>query len=651
MALITVGLVRAMRAIGTRLVALPTSFKQVLKAIYDFAAVVASLTAGQWLIFGWTGLNLNAFAVGLAVTAPSVLIILAARSLYAPIAYSRDTDILRSAWIAALAGGGGIIAAGTAGLMPWTAAGVVIFMAVLLALVGGARVWLRAVLNDRRSRVRERVVIYGAGEAGRQLLAALQERRNHDVLAFVDDSSALEGVRIGGVPVLSGGEIADIVRRLNADTIFLAMPSISMTARRTILTRLEPLEQTVRTVPDLEDIMQGKALLSQVRAISPEDLLGRDPVAPHAGLVTKVVKDRSILVTGAGGSIGSELCVQILRQEPAKLVLIEQSEFALYSVLERLRALTGDRFESIISGHLCTVEDETRMEQIFIEHDVDAVFHAAAYKHVPLVQANMVDAVRNNALGTVRLARAAVRAGVDTFVLVSTDKAVRPANVMGASKRLAELICRTLSHTQSSTRFALVRFGNVLDSSGSVAPIFRTQIENGGPVTVTHPEVTRYFMTLSEAAQLVIQAAGMAEGGDVFVLGMGEPVRIIDLAERMIRLAGYKPVISEAGPVAPGEIRIIFTGLRPGEKIREELFVQQSVEGTIHPLILREGPEALDPSELNGLVARLETACRTRDASLVRDVLAHRYVNLRQVSTEGETLDPTSDDLGSRVRT
>lgn len=619
---------RSIRLAGAKLVALPGGFKRVLKVAYDLGAFAASLVVATLLTYGWPGLSLTSFFTVFGLGAPVLVLVMAARSLYGPIAYSRDTDILRSAWYGGLCGAAVYAGAGLGGLTVWSLGGVVILMAVMVALIGGARVMLRSILNGRRSKDRERVLIYGAGEAGRQLLAALQERRNFEVVAFVDDDAGLDGARIGGAPVFSASKIANVVRIVHADTILLAMPSISVRRRREILNRLEPLDQSVRTVPDLEDMMQGKALLSQVRAISPEDLLGRDPVPPHAELVRETIEGRTIMVTGAGGSIGSELCVQIMRLKPRRLVLVEQSEFALYSILERLRALFADRID-VASAHLCTVEDETRMEQIFAEHGVDTVFHAAAYKHVPLVEANMVDAVRNNSLGTVRVARAAVRAGVSTFILVSTDKAVRPASIMGATKRLAELICRALAHSQSGTRFALVRFGNVLDSSGSVAPLFRDQIERGGPVTVTHRDVTRYFMTLSEAAQLVIQAAGMAEGGDVFVLGMGEPVKIVDLATRMIRLAGYRPRFSEDGEPAVGEIAVVFTGLRPGEKLFEELFVSQNIQGTAHPLIQREGAEGLDASELNGLVARLEKACRSHDREMIRDLLSHRYVTYR----------------------
>jgi FlaA1/EpsC-like NDP-sugar epimerase len=610
-----------------KLVTLPRPSKRFLKVGYDALAVWAALAATHALTNFNVALD-GYFITLLILQAPTVVMAHFAAGLYSPIAYARDIDLLKAGCLGALCGGAVLAMASLAGLTQLPISGAVIFAAFLTPLTGGARVWVRSFLSERKTREGERVLIYGAGEAGRQLLAALRERGLHQVVAFVDDAVWLSGQSICGVPVLAATDIVDVLRSVRADTIMLAMPSISASKRREILHRLEPLEQTVRTVPDIHDILSGKAPLSQVRAIMPEDLLGRDPVPARRELIEPMIAGRSIMVTGAGGSIGSELCRQIIKLEPRRLVLVEQSEYALYVILQKLRAQSGDMFERV-SGHLGTVEDETRMQQIMLEHDVEAVFHTAAYKHVPLVETNAVDAVRNNAHGTARLARAAIKAGVATFVLVSTDKAVRPANVMGASKRLAELVCKAFSQNQSGTKFTVVRFGNVLDSSGSVAPLFRDQIEQGGPVTVTHSEATRYFMTLSEAAQLVIQAGALSKGGDVFVLGMGEPVRITDLACRMIRLAGYRPRFAEDGAAGSGEVLVTFTGLRPGEKLSEELFITQAADGTEHPLILREGGEILDTSVLNGLVARLEAACLARDAGLVREILMHRFIHYR----------------------
>jgi len=611
-------------AIG-RLVTLPRPSKRVLKVGYDMLAVWVALAATYALTDFNVAFDRN-FILLLVLQAPTVVMVHFLAGLYSPIAYARDIDLLRAGGLGALCGGAIIATTSLAGVTELPVAGSVIFAAFLTPLTGGGRVWVRSFLSERKTREGERVLIYGAGEAGRQLLAALRERGHHQVVAFVDDAAELSGQRIGGVSVFAACDIVDVLRTVHADTIMLAMPSVTASKRREILHRLEPLEQTVRTVPDINDILSGKAPLSQVRAIMPEDLLGRDPVPARRELIEPMIAGRSIMVTGAGGSIGSELCRQIIKLKPRRLVLVEQSEYALYIILQRLRAQSEDLYDRV-SGHLGTVEDETRMHQILAEHDVEAVFHTAAYKHVPLVETNAVDAVRNNAHGTARLARAAIKAGVTTFVLVSTDKAVRPANVMGASKRLAELVCKAFSQNQSGTKFAVVRFGNVLDSSGSVAPLFRDQIERGGPVTVTHNEATRYFMTLSEAAQLVIQAGALTKGGDVFVLGMGEPVRITDLACRMIRLAGYRPRFAEEGAGSSREILVTFTGLRPGEKLSEELFITQAADGTEHPLILREGDEPLDPSALNGLVARLEAACHARDFDFICELLMHRFVH------------------------
>jgi FlaA1/EpsC-like NDP-sugar epimerase len=638
---------RLLRSAIAQLVELPRLFKRALKVGYDAAAVAGALVATLVLTDFNVAFDAEFLAL-LGLLLPTVVAVHATSGLYGPIAYARDIDLLKAGGLGAVCGAALIAGAWLGGLTQTPPGAAVIFASFLAALTGGARVALRSFLSGRQSHKRERVVIYGAGVAGRQLLAALRERARHQVVAFVDDDKSIAGQRIGGVTVHPAETIVNLLPRVRADSILLAMPSISAGKRREILHRLEPLEQTVRTVPDINDILSGKAPLSQVRAVAPEDLLGRDPVPPRRDLIEPMIAGRSIMVTGAGGSIGSELCRQIIRMKPRRLVLVEQSEYALYAILRRLRAESESLF-GCVSGHLGTVEDETRMRQILGEHDVDAVFHTAAYKHVPLVETNAVDAVRNNAQGTARLARAAIWAGVSTFVLVSTDKAVRPANVMGASKRLAELVCQAFSQNQAGTRFAVVRFGNVLDSSGSVAPVFRDQIEKGGPVTVTHNEATRYFMTLSEAAQLVIQAGALTRGGDVFVLGMGEPVRITDLACRMIRLAGYRPRFADDGPADEREILITFTGLRPGEKLTEELFVTQAADGTEHPLILREGSERLDPVALNGLVARLETACQARDADLVREILMHRFVHFRPgVHLQGEAGGPAGEAEAAR---
>lgn len=633
-------MVLAVLRFGHGLVSLPKSAKLLLKVAYDSLAISAGIIIALKLDAGAPlpePLTLAAFVFSATLVA---IFVSASRSLYAPIAFARDTDILMSSLVLAMTVNLVFVVFSILGAVPWSLASAIVLAATTVTFVGGARVWVRAILNGRRKKDRERVVIYGAGEAGRELLAALQYRRNHEPIAFVDDNESLVGTRIGGVPVFDASQIRSVVNDVAADTVLLAIPSASVSQRRAILQRLEPLEQSVRTVPDLKDIIAGKALDSQVRAVLPEDLLGRDVVPPNEALIASMVTDKVVMVTGAGGSIGSELCTQILKRKPRRLVVVDHSEFALYTLQSRLK----DGFEEAgrcVTFYLASVLDQDRMSEILTSEEVNCVYHAAAYKHVPIVEANKLDAVRNNAIGTLRLAQAAIQANVERFILVSTDKAVRPSSIMGASKCLAELVCRALSQLQGVTRFACVRFGNVLDSSGSVAPLFRDQIEAGGPVTVTHPEVTRYFMTIGEASQLVLHAAAMTKKFDVFVLGMGKPVRILDLAKRMVRLAGQKPVIEADEPVESGFINIVFTGLRPGEKLHEDLYFDGNVVGTEHPRIQREARRDHSHNELSGLVARLETACRDRDLDKIESVLFHPLVAFTPYGQKavGEKLD------------
>jgi FlaA1/EpsC-like NDP-sugar epimerase len=402
------------------------------------------------------------------------------------------------------------------------------------------------------------------------------------------------------------------------------MPSVSRRARRDVIESLEPLPVHVQTVPNIEDLISGKAQVDDIREIDVEDLLSRPPVAPDESLMQATLLDKSVLVTGAGGSIGSELCRQILRIKPRTLVLFELSELALYTIDKELESLaTQMGIDCRIVPLLGSVQDEARVREIMEHFDVETVYHAAAYKHVPLVEQNIIEGVCNNVLGTLRTARAARDTGVETFVLVSTDKAVSPTSIMGASKRFAELVLQALQENANGTRFAMVRFGNVLESSGSVVPLFREQIRRGGPVTVTHPEIIRYFMTIPEAAQLVIQAGGMAHGGEVFVLDMGEPVKIRDLAARMIKLMG---LTVKDGDNPNGDIEISFTGLRPAEKLYEELLIGENVAGTEHPRIMRAREDYLSRDEINPLLDELQLAARAVDRRQVRDVLMRAVI-------------------------
>lgn len=502
------------------------------------------------------------------------------------------------------------------------------FLLFAFGAVCGIRLGVRLLVSRSQLRTKEPVLIYGAGEAGRQLLNALRQGRTHDPVAMIDDAPTLHGIRISGCRVHPAGDLPGLVARHKIRTVLLALPSASTARRKEILARLEPLPVHVQTVPGVADLIAGRAEVTQVGEVPIEDLLGRTPVAPDPTLLATDIRGRVVLVTGAAGSIGSELCRQILRQHPAALVLLEVSEVGLYGIDLELRELAHQAgIDTRIVPLLGSVADQQRVDSAIRGFHVQTIYHAAAYKHVPLVEENVVLGIRNNVFGTLVLARAARKAGVEVFVLISTDKAVRPTNVMGATKRIAELICQREAARAERTRFSMVRFGNVLGSSGSVVPRFRAQIAAGGPVTVTHPDVTRYFMTIPEAAQLVIQAGAMAKGGEVLVLDMGEPVRIVELAARLIRLSGLRPYLKDpshsvaAIPETSGDIAITFSGLRPGEKLYEELLIGASALPTEHPLICAATEIAMGDADLETLLRRLAFACDSHDVEAVRALL------------------------------
>nr|WP_303907711.1 nucleoside-diphosphate sugar epimerase/dehydratase [Thiohalomonas denitrificans] len=502
-----------------------------------------------------------------------------------------------------------------------------IYWALALLYVGGTRFAVRAYLFSRLSRnpARDPVAIYGAGAAGAQLAQMLEHSSDYEPIAFIDDNPALAGSYVNGIKVFGPKGIKELAEDVNITDVLLAMPRLTRTRRVEILESLEPYLVHVRTIPSLDDLVSGSASLDEIREIDIEDLLGRDPVSPDPELLTACITGKSVMITGAGGSIGSELCRQILAQQPSRLVLYEMSEFALYAIERELKGSAAECSMDIpIEPVLGSVRDDTRLELTMNSFQVDTIYHAAAYKHVPLVEHNLIEGIRNNAFGTRQAAEAAIKCGVSTFVLISTDKAVRPTNVMGASKRLAELVLQALQErvattgAKATTRFCMVRFGNVLGSSGSVVPLFREQIRNGGPVTVTHPDITRYFMTIPEAAQLVLQASSMAEGGEVFVLDMGEPVRIDNLAHKMIRLSGLE-VRNAAHP--NGDIAIEYTGLRPGEKLYEELLIGENPVGTDHPLIWRAVENHTHWQPLTAILDRLELAISENDCEKTRQIL------------------------------
>jgi FlaA1/EpsC-like NDP-sugar epimerase len=484
-----------------------------------------------------------------------------------------------------------------------------------------ARYWLGGGYQQLlRLGQRRRVLIYGAGSAGRQLAAALANSDEMQVVAFIDDDPTLQGSVLNGKQIFGPDALSERIDDLEIVDLLLAIPSASRQRRNEIIDSLASSHVSVRTLPGVADLAHGKVTVNDLRELDIEDLLGRDAVAPNQLLLAKNIAEKTVLVTGAGGSIGSELCRQILALRPKALVLVEQGEYNLYAIEQDLlaRRSAGSGGEVQIAPLLASVQDEKRIDQIFAEWKPDTIYHAAAYKHVPLVEHNPAEGVRNNVFGTLNVAQLAEKHSVSDFVLISTDKAVRPTNVMGATKRLAEMVLQALAAEGGNTRFSMVRFGNVLGSSGSVVPLFRKQIREGGPVTVTHSEVTRYFMTIPEAAQLVIQAGAMAKGGEVFVLDMGSPVRIVDLASRMIELSGLM-VRDEVNPEGDIEIRVI--GLRPGEKLYEELLIGDNPEDTAHPLIMKAHDGFLLLSSLSSKLSKLESATIARNDQGLRNLL------------------------------
>jgi FlaA1/EpsC-like NDP-sugar epimerase len=490
---------------------------------------------------------------------------------------------------------------------------------LLLLFVGASRALARVWLGDQylgilKQANRPKVLIYGAGSTGRQLVAAMANSHEMQVVGFLDDDDRLHGHVLNGQPIYNPADLASLASTLSISDVLLAMPSLSRKRRNHILTQIRTARVAVRTLPSVTDLAQGKVSISDLRELDIDDLLGREPVMPNHILLAMNVRSKVVMVTGAGGSIGSELCRQILSVGPSKLLLIEQSEFALYGIHQELEDKLSNR-GIVLVPLLASVQDKERMREIISTWHPDTVYHAAAYKHVPLVEHNPAEGIKNNVLGTLRTAQAAIENGVSDFVLISTDKAVRPTNIMGASKRLTEMALQALAATSPITKFSMVRFGNVLGSSGSVVPKFRQQIRDGGPITLTHPEVTRFFMTIPEAAQLVIQAGAMAKGGDVFVLDMGQSVKIMDLARRMIELSGLT-VRDEEHP--DGDIEIETTGLRPGEKLYEELLIGDNPRPTSHPRIMKANEEFLPWPVLEEKLSSLEMALSVNDVSVVR---------------------------------
>lgn len=485
---------------------------------------------------------------------------------------------------------------------------IIIYWFTSFALLGLPRLFIRNIVGQLNHTQKESVLIYGAGNQGIALANALINSHDYRPVAFIDDDNRKQGTIIKGLKVSPPDEASKLAEQYSAHIVLLALGTTSSSKRKLLIESLANTQLEILTTPAVKDIISGKAKIEEVRDVEIEDLLGRDCVSPNKALLSQNITEKIVLVTGAGGSIGSELCRQIITQRPKKLILLELNEYSLYTIEQELNTYCFQAKEcnTEIISILGSVQKQNRLETIFNTFEVQTIYHAAAYKHVPMVEHNVVEGVRNNVFGTWYCAEAAIKAGVERFVLISTDKAVRPTNVMGASKRLAELVLQALSRRQSDTLFCMVRFGNVLGSSGSVVPLFRKQIKEGGPITVTHPDIIRYFMTIPEASQLVIQAGAMGKGGDVFVLDMGEPVKIVRLAQKMINLSG----LTEKTDSNPnGDISIEFSGLRPGEKLYEELLIGNNVQGSDHPRIMTANETYLNWPETHNLLNRLDKAC------------------------------------------
>jgi len=459
------------------------------------------------------------------------------------------------------------------------------------------------------------VMIYGAGEAGRQLSIALQQSNDYKIIAFIDDEKEIHGQSLNGIEVVSPDLIKNLINKYSVTEILMAVPTLSRNRRKEIINFLEPFPVLVRSLPSVLELAKGKVKIDDLREVTIKDLLGRDSIQPDQKMLSLNITNKAVMVTGAGGSIGSELCRQVLKLNPTVLILFELSEFALYTIHRELSTVSPDLK---ILPFLGSINNKERVSAILKKYYVQTVYHAAAYKHVPMVEYNNNEGVNNNIFGTLACAEAAIDNNVETFVLISTDKAVRPTSTMGTTKRFAELILQGLSKQHTGTRFMMVRFGNVLGSSGSVIPLFKKQINEGGPVTVTSPKMIRYFMTIPEAVELVIQAGAMGKGGDVFVLNMGDPVSINDLAIKMIRLSGLE-IKDESNP--NGDIEILYTGIRPGEKLFEELLIGDNISKTDHPMIMRAEEDEIEWKDLKVILKDLEEAIINSDFRKVREIL------------------------------
>ncbi|MBX9796721.1 nucleoside-diphosphate sugar epimerase/dehydratase [Sphingomonas sp.] len=637
-----------------RLLGIPRTAKRAIALGVDAMLCVLAVVLAFYLRLGdWSVIGSNIIApslVSIVIALPIFVTMGLYRAIFRYAGWSSVMTIARAVAFYAIPYA---ILYGLVGMPPVPRTVGLIQPLLLLLFVGSSRTFTRVVLGERylaqwRKRDVPVVLIYGAGSAGRQLAGALRASQEMRVVGFIDDDPTLQRATIDNVVVHGPNDLARITERRGVTDILLAIPSATRARRAEIVRELRELNLHVRTLPGVIDIARGNVSVSDLRELDIEDLLGRPAVPPDFDLLAETIAGKVVLVTGAGGSIGSELCRQIARQQPATLLLVEMCEYNLYAIHQNLVAQCAEHDEcpEHIVPLLASVTDERRMEEIFASWKPELVFHAAAYKHVPLVEHNIVEGVRNNAIGTHVCARLAREHGTARFVLISTDKAVRPTNIMGASKRLSEMVLQAMNDQGGQTVYAMVRFGNVLGSSGSVVPLFRRQVAAGGPVTITHADITRYFMTIPEAAQLVLHAGAMATGGDVFVLDMGEPARIIDLARNIIELSGLS-VRDADNP--DGDIAIEVVGLRPGEKLYEELLIGDDPIATSHPRIMRARERFLPMPQLMAKLDVLNAAIAEGDAHAAQQLLRAAVPEYRPSSALVDWISKQQREAGEEV--
>lgn len=602
-----------------KLVDTPRVIKKAIFFVFDILTMLFSLVLAFFIrddVSPWLS---NELYISVVVSVFAGVVVWSYLGLYRSVARFTDTKVLSTILLGSVVSAIALMVCSYLIKAPMPRSVPFIFLASLIVVMGGGRLFIRGIINAYAGDPKQVVVIYGAGACGHQLALSLQHGKEYKPIAFIDDNRELSHVRIANLPIYQPEHIAQLLERYNITKFLVAIPSASAEQRKRIFTFLKTFSVDVLTIPGTADLVSGKVQIENLRTIDITDLLGREAVEPINKLFVKCIDSKVVMVTGAGGSIGSEICRQIIRKKPTALLLYELSEFSLYSIEKELsEELIRSNSDITLIPVLGSVLNANLLDEVISSFNVNTIYHAAAYKHVPIVEYNVVSGIENNVIGTFTCAKAAQKGKVEHFVLISTDKAVRPTNVMGASKRLSELALQALASECNTTQFNMVRFGNVLGSSGSVVPLFKKQIADGGPVTVTHPDITRYFMTIPEAAQLVIQAGSMGKGGEVYVLDMGEPVKIKDLAEKVIELSGLTVRDPSTGL---GDIDVQFTGLRPGEKLYEELLIGSNVEGTEHPRIMKAKEKSISISEFNEVIKSLRSFIHNGDIEAIVQLL------------------------------